>query len=105
MKCTACESSTLIEGEMITEGMYPTFIPLKIPRFKRAWGIGARKVRAYACLHCHHLQFAVDFTEEDLQKYQQFGGQQPSVLERLGADAPEEGSAQKRLPTKKGGKR
>lgn len=93
MKCTACESSALIEGEMVTGGEF-AFIPLKIPRFKRAWGIGARKVRAYACMHCQHLQFLVDFTEEDRRKHQQFEGEQPSVLERLGADSPEEESAQ-----------
>jgi hypothetical protein len=45
--------------------------------------IGKREVRAYGCIHCQHLQPAVNFTEEDLQRYQQFEGEQPSVLERI----------------------
>lgn len=115
MKCTACESSALIEGQIITGGTDLAFSPLAISPLKRAMGIGARKVRAYACLHCHHLQYAVDFTDADRQQYQQFEGQQPSVLERLGADCRNEESAQptktrakslsQSKPTKKGGKK
>jgi hypothetical protein len=29
------------------------------------------------------LQFAVEFSESDLERYQEFEGQQPSVLDRI----------------------
>ncbi len=47
------------------------------------FGIGTRGVRAYGCINCQHLQLAVEFSDEDLQSYQQFEGEQPSVLERI----------------------
>lgn len=50
------------------------------------FGVGMRGVRAYGCIHCQHLQLAVEFTEEDSQRYQQFEGQQPSVLERINSE-------------------
>jgi hypothetical protein len=53
------------------------------------FGVGLREVRAYGCIHCQHLQLAVNFTEEDLHRYQQFEGEQPSVLERIISE-PEE---------------
>jgi hypothetical protein len=53
------------------------------------FGVGTRDIRAYGCLHCQHLQLAVDFREEDLQRYQQFEGEQPGVLERLNSDTKE----------------
>ena len=42
-----------------------------------------RKVRAYGCLHCNHLQFAVDFEPADVERYQEFEGAQPTIVERL----------------------
>jgi len=50
------------------------------------FGVGSRRIRGYACIHCHHLQLAVDFSEKDLQRYQQFEGEQPGVLERINSD-------------------
>jgi hypothetical protein len=47
------------------------------------FGVGTREVRTYGCINCQHLQLAVSFSEEDLQRYQQFEGEQPSVLERI----------------------
>jgi hypothetical protein len=47
------------------------------------FAVGKREVRAYGCIHCQHLQLAVNFSEEDLQRYQQFEGEQPNVLERI----------------------
>jgi hypothetical protein len=47
------------------------------------FGVGTRAVRAYGCIHCQHLQPAISFSEEDLQRYQQFEGEQPGVLERI----------------------
>ena len=45
-----------------------------------------RAIRAYACLHCQNLQLAVDFNEKDLERYQQFDGEQPGVLERINSN-------------------
>ncbi len=53
------------------------------------FGIGLREVRAYGSIHCQHLQLAVNFTEEDLHQYQQFEGEQPSVLERINSEPDE----------------
>ena len=50
---------------------------------------GRRPVRAYGCVHCQHLQLAVEFTEEDANRYQKFAGIQPAVLERINTDAQE----------------
>ena len=50
------------------------------------FGVGTRKVRAYGCVHCQHLQLAVDFSEKDLLRYQQFEGEQPALLERLASE-------------------
>jgi hypothetical protein len=50
---------------------------------KSMFGIGTRPVRAYGCVHCQHLQLAVDFTDKDRRQYQQFEGEQPNVLERI----------------------
>ena len=47
------------------------------------YGVGTRDVRAYGCVHCQNLQFAVQFNESDLDRYQQFEGGQPDVLERI----------------------
>jgi hypothetical protein len=40
-------------------------------------------IRAYGCIRCQHLQLAVEFSESDLERYQQFEGEQPDVLERI----------------------
>jgi hypothetical protein len=53
------------------------------------FGVGTRGVRAYGCLHCQHLQLAVNFSEEDLQRYQRFEGEQPGILDRINSE-PEE---------------
>ena len=39
--------------------------------------IGTREVRAYGCIRCQNLQLAVDFSESDLERYQQFEGERP----------------------------
>lgn len=84
MKCVACGSTTLVAGTLIDNaGSGSIFRPDQIPIWKSMFGVGTRGVRAIGCLHCQHLQLAVDFSEEDLRRYQQFEGEQPSVLERI----------------------
>ncbi|MFY9620923.1 MAG: hypothetical protein WAQ99_14015 [Pyrinomonadaceae bacterium] len=47
--------------------------------------MGARKIVSYGCIHCRNLELTVEFNERDFQKYQEFEGQQPGVLERINA--------------------
>ena len=88
MKCTACGSSSLVEGTIIGSGDGSTFgfYASDIPGLKRIFGIGSRAVQAYGCVRCRNLQFAVEFTERDLERYQEFEGEQPGVLERINSD-------------------
>ena len=81
MKCVACGSTALVEGTLID--IASGFKPKELSNLKSMLGFGTREVRAYGCIHCQHLQFAVSFSEEDLQRYQQFEGEQPGVLERI----------------------
>ena len=84
LKCTACGSSSLVVGTIMGgDGSSPGFYPSDIPSIKRIFGIGSRAIQAYGCVHCRNLQFTVEFTERDLERYQQFEGEQPDVLERI----------------------
>ncbi|HVG32338.1 MAG TPA: hypothetical protein VM911_04635 [Pyrinomonadaceae bacterium] len=90
MKCVACGSTEMVAGALTdSSGGIPTFRPEAVSIWKSMFGVGTRDIRAYGCLHCQHLQLAVDFREEDLQRYQQFEGEQPGVLERLNSDTKE----------------
>jgi len=87
MKCTACGSSSLVVGTiMVADGSTPGFYPSDAPALKRIFGIGSRPVQAYACVHCRNLQFTVEFSERDLERYQEFEGEQPDVLERINSN-------------------
>jgi hypothetical protein len=88
MKCVSCGGTNLVEGTVpLTPRDELKFNPSRRSLAERVFMTG-RKVRAYGCLHCHHLQFAVDFEPGDIERYQDFEGEQPAVLERLedGAD-------------------
>jgi hypothetical protein len=87
MKCTACGSSSLVEG-IVTggDGPTPAFYASDLPSLKRIFGMGGRAIQAHGCVHCHNLQFTVEFSESDLERYQQFEGEQPDVLERINSD-------------------
>lgn len=88
MKCSACGSEAMAGGTLMDTGGGGgvAFKLDDVGMFKSLFGVGTRKVRAYGCVHCHHLQLAVDFTEKDLLRYQQFEGEQPGVLERLASE-------------------
>ena len=87
MKCVACGSTALVEGTLIDNSS--GFKPKELSNLKSMFGVGTREVRAYGCIHCQHLQLAISFSEEDLQRYQQFEGEQPGVLERINSDTKE----------------
>ena len=87
MKCLACGSGALVEGNLTDgSGTNVFFNPKDVPLLKKMLGIGNRGVRVYACVHCQNLQLAVEFKESDLEQYQQFEGQQPGVLERINSE-------------------
>ena len=87
MKCTACGSSALVAGTIMgSDASSPGFYPSDVPALKRIFGIGNRAVQAYGCVHCRNLQFTVEFTERDLERYQEFEGEQPDVLERINSN-------------------
>jgi hypothetical protein len=88
MKCLACGSEALVGGTLQDNSGGGTLVFKldDVSTWKSMLGIGTRSVRAYGCLHCQHLQLAVDFTEKDLKRYQQFDGEQPSVLERINSE-------------------
>jgi hypothetical protein len=84
MKCVACGSTALVEGALIDNSS--GFKPKESSMWKSMFGVGTREVRAYGCIHCQHLQLAVRFSEEDLQRHRQFEGEQPGVLERINSE-------------------
>ena len=88
MKCLACGSEAMVSGSVLENsgGGSVVFRIDDVPKWKSLFGVGTRGIRAYGCVHCQHLQFAVDFTEKDLMRYQQFEGEQPGILERLETD-------------------
>jgi len=85
MKCSGCGSTALVEGSLIdiSSGGRLAFQPADMSTLKTMFGMGTRRIVSYGCIHCRTLQFTVEFKEEDIQKYQEFEGQQPSVLERI----------------------
>ena len=91
MKCVACGSVALVEGTLIDNSGTRTsiFKPKELSIWKNIFGVGTREVLAYGCVHCHHLQLAVTFSEKDFQRYQQFEGEQPGVLERINSESKE----------------
>ena len=93
MKCVACGNVALVEGALMdnSSGGTGTFKPRELSIWKSMFGVGTREVRAYGCIHCHHLQLAVSFSEADFQRYQQFEGEQPGVLERINSESKELG--------------
>lgn len=88
MKCSACGSTALVSGTVIetSGGGTAGFKPDEVSVWKTMFGVGTRKVQAYGCVHCNHLQLAVEFTDKDRKRYQQFEGQQPGVLERINSE-------------------
>lgn len=45
--------------------------------------MGGNKIQSFACVRCGNLQFIVDFSEKDKQRYLEFEGRQPSLMERI----------------------
>ncbi|MBX3242964.1 MAG: hypothetical protein KF685_00665 [Acidobacteria bacterium] len=87
MKCLACGGESMVGGIIIdSNGGKPYFKLDDVSIWKSLFGVGTRTIRGYGCVRCGHLQLSVDFNETDLQRYQQFEGEQPGVLERINSD-------------------
>jgi len=90
MNCAACGSTALVSGKLVGEDASVIGFQLSdAPWLKRIFAVGNRGIGAYGCLHCRHLQLAVEFSESDLERYQQFEGEQPNVLERINSGSGE----------------
>jgi hypothetical protein len=85
MECVRCGATAMIEGSLMegSSGADVLFWPNEKSYMKRLFSLGNRKIKAYACLHCSHLELMVEFTEKDRKKYQEFDGPQPGVLDRI----------------------
>lgn len=68
---------------MVGDGSNPSFHPSDAALLKRIFGVGGRNITAYGCIRCQNLQFMVNFRDEDRERYVEFEGEQPSVLERI----------------------
>ena len=91
MKCVGCGSSALVEGYLQSDDASTFgFQLVDVGSMRSMLGIGRRKVRAYGCIRCGNLQFGVDFTDKDRQRYQQFEGTQPAVLDRINTESDNE---------------
>ncbi len=75
----------MIEGSLTetSSGGDVRFFPNEVSYMKRMFSIGNRKIKAYACLHCSHLELMVEFTDRDRKRHQEFDGPQPGVLDRI----------------------
>jgi|SRR5687768_11712509 len=85
MKCVACGGEGLVRGALSSESDAADVCFRLADRsyLSKFLGLGTKTVRAYGCVRCGHLQLAVGFDEKDLQRFLEFEGQQPSVLERI----------------------
>jgi len=75
-----------------TSGGRLRFQPADVSTLKQMFGMGSRRIVSYGCIRCRTLQLTVDFNEGDIQKYQEFEGQQPGVLERINSGEEREAS-------------
>lgn len=86
MNCNSCGSSNVIEGTIINSsdgGNASLFVSKDKPLYKKIFGMGGNKIQSFACVRCGNLQFIVDFSEKDKQRYLEFEGRQPSLMERI----------------------
>ena len=88
MECVRCGATAMIGGSVVdgSGGGSILFYPDDTSLLKRIFSAGSRKVKAYACLHCSHLEIMVEFTDKDRKRFQEFDGPQPGILDRLAGD-------------------
>ena len=86
MECVRCGATAIIEGSLMemSAGGGIAFLSKDTTLMKSIFGTGSRKITAYACVHCSHLELMVEFSDTDRERYQEFDGPQPGVLDRIG---------------------
>jgi len=89
MNCNSCGSSNVIEGTINDSngGSVALFVSKDKPFYKQIFGMGGNKILSFACVHCGNLQLMVDFSEKDKERYVEFEGKQPSLMERINDDS------------------
>ena len=90
MNCNSCGSSNVIEGTIIDNtsgGSASLFVSKDKPLYKKIFGMGGNKILSFACVHCGNLQLMVEFSEKDKERYLEFEGRQPSLLERINSES------------------
>jgi hypothetical protein len=76
MRCIACGNAALVKGRLtMSDSSKVSFTPSDDPKLKQIFGMGGRPVRVYGCTRCSNLQLAVEFSEEDLERYLSFEGE------------------------------
>lgn len=75
----------MVEGSLLDTGGGGglAFLFKNRSKLKSIFGVGSRKINAHACVHCSHLELTVEFTEKDRERFQEFDGPQPGVIERI----------------------
>lgn len=85
MECVRCGATAMLEGSFMegSSGGDVYFCSKDTSYMKRIFAVGNRKIKAFACLHCSHLELMVEFTDKDRKRYQEFEGPQPGLLDRI----------------------
>jgi hypothetical protein len=85
MQCVRCGATAVIDGSLLdpSSGGSIYFRANEVSFMKRMFSLSNRKIKAYACLHCSHLELMVEFTDKDRKRFQDFDGPQPGVLDRI----------------------
>jgi len=88
MECVRCGATAIIEGSLMemAAGGGMSFLSKDGSYLKKIFGGGSRSIKAFACVHCSHLELMVEFTDKDRERYQEFDGPQPGVLDRIGGN-------------------
>lgn len=82
MKCVACGSHSLVQGTITHAGMADLrFSPDDTSILAKIFDVGTRPIYAHACTHCFHVQFTVEFTDSDREKYRSFEGDTPTAVD------------------------
>ncbi len=70
VECVRCGTTAMLEGSLLegSSGGDVRYCSNEISKMKRMFSIGIRTVKAYACLHCSHLELMVEFTEKDRKR-------------------------------------
>ena len=91
MKCVSCGGTNVVEGTVpLTPKDDFKFNPGGRSFKDRVFG-GGRKARAYGRMNRNYLQPAVGFDPSDVERYREFEGVPPIIVERPGRSGRRQG--------------